>query len=439
MKTMDHVARYLRTWLYRLDIDHFRSRLIARGPLLAAAIFFSASVATLLPVRAGIMLAALTGFAAWAAIAPLPEDEEKSRARAVSNGQSNQIAARSDALAIAQSLVGALNDPVLVLDNRLNVVSANTAADDIFGGVRLGAHVSVTTRNPALAAALAESLRTARRATFTLDIRTPLERHLEGVVSPLVEFGDVADRVHLLVHVRDLTEQDRLSAMRADFVANASHELRTPLASLKGFIETLKGPAREDATARERFLDIMSQQAERMTRLIDDLLSLSRIEMRAHIAPSDRVDLNDVAKTVVAALEPQAAIAGATVTVYPSQRSSIVRGDHDEVMQAVQNLVQNAIKYGKPNGRIDVRIDDGSNGAATISVSDDGPGIAPEHLPRLTERFYRVNAASSRDRGGTGLGLAIVKHIATRHRGTLDVSSTLGKGSTFKLTLPTAK
>ena len=256
---------------------------------------------------------------------------------------------------------------------------------------------------------------------------------------PCQTLTGAADHAVVLVYLRDLTEQDRLSAMRADFVANASHELRTPLASLKGFIETLQGPARTDVASHARFLDIMNAQADRMTRLIDDLLSLSRIEMRAHIPPSLFVDLNEIAGSVVAGLEPQAKLVGATVTVQPLAGGAIVRGDHDELLQAVQNLVQNAIKYGRDGGRVDVRIEVAAGQRLTLNVTDDGPGITPEHLPRLTERFYRVNAASSRDRGGTGLGLAIVKHIATRHRGTLTITSTAGHGSTFTLNLPPAR
>lgn len=422
----------------QIDLSRIAARLDGRGALLAAAIAFAAVVATLLPVRAEVLLAALAGLAVWAAVIS-PSDPARSPPSEGSGDGTSGAAWGTGAGGVAGAIISALSDPALVVDSRLVVVAANAAADDIFGGVRVGTHISTTSRNPALSTALGEALRTGARATFALDMRTPLERHLEGIVAPMPGLSDARDGTCLLVHVRDLTEQDRLSAMRADFVANASHELRTPLASLKGFIETLRGPARDDAAARERFLDIMIQQAERMTRLIDDLLSLSRIEMRAHIAPSERVDLNDIARSVVAALEPQAALAGTAVTVRAAARQVVVRGDHDELMQAVQNLVQNAIKYGKRDGHIDVEIADTGIGRAKVSVADDGPGIAPEHLPRLTERFYRVNVASSRDRGGTGLGLAIVKHIATRHRGSLDIRSTPGKGSTFALTLPLAK
>ena len=229
--------------------------------------------------------------------------------------------------------------------------------------------------------------------------------------------------------------------MRADFVANASHELRTPLASLRGFVETLQGAAKDDAQARERFLKVMSEQAERMTRLIDDLLSLSRVEMREHLPLSERVDLNDAVAHVIQALQPIAAKAGTAIEFHKLEGTAIIRGDRDEIVQVFQNLVQNAIKYGKAGGRIDVRVTREAAGGGRparfiAAVIDDGPGIAPQHLPRLTERFYRVSAVASREKGGTGLGLAIVKHILNRHRGELTITSRVGEGSTFAVELP---
>jgi two-component system phosphate regulon sensor histidine kinase PhoR len=232
-----------------------------------------------------------------------------------------------------------------------------------------------------------------------------------------------------------LTEQDRLAQMRADFIANASHELRTPLASLRAFVETLQGPARDDVNARTRFLTLMAHQAERMTRLIDDLLSLSRVEMRVHLPPRGIVELNETAQYVFQSLEPVAEAAKVKLSLARGDAARI-RGDREEIVQVLQNLIQNAIKYGREDGTIEVRIGrDAARGVGDarvwVSVADNGPGIAPEHLPRLTERFYRVNAASSREKGGTGLGLAIVKHIMNRHRGELRISSRLGAGSTF--------
>jgi two-component system, OmpR family, phosphate regulon sensor histidine kinase PhoR len=222
--------------------------------------------------------------------------------------------------------------------------------------------------------------------------------------------------------------------MRADFVANASHELRTPLASLIGFIETLQGPARDDAAARERFLGIMRGQARRMARLIDDLLSLSRIELKEHLAPREPVALAPVLLQVIEAHGPLAAEAGVALAL-DGGASLTVPGDRDELVRVVENLVENAVKYGGSGGRVEVGLA-AEGGFAEIRVRDHGPGIAPEHLPRLTERFYRVDVTESRQKGGTGLGLAIVKHILNRHGGRLAVESAPGRGATFRALLP---
>ncbi len=230
--------------------------------------------------------------------------------------------------------------------------------------------------------------------------------------------------------------------MRVDFVANASHELRTPLASLLGFVETLRGPARDDAAARERFLAIMETQARRMARLVDDLLSLSRIELKAHVRPLDRVDLGAVVRQIADALKPLAAERGTVLRLVLPERGGDVLGDRDELLRVFENLIENAIKYGKDQGQVEVTLrrlaNEGGPERIEVQVTDDGPGVAPQHLPRLTERFYRVDAVASRGAGGTGLGLAIVKHIVMRHRGRLEIDSTPGKGSTFKVILDSA-
>jgi two-component system phosphate regulon sensor histidine kinase PhoR len=241
----------------------------------------------------------------------------------------------------------------------------------------------------------------------------------------LVTFDDVSDRL-------------AIARMRADFVANASHELRTPLASLTGFIETLLGPARNDPVASEKFLHVMLDQARRMRRLIDDLLSLSRVEMRAHTRPTDRVDLVGVLRHVADAMQPLAAEHSVVLSIDAPPGPIEMVGERDELVQLVQNLVENAIRYGASGGKVDVSLELRPAGRlrAVIRVRDYGPGIAPEHVPRLTERFYRVDAGASREMKGTGLGLAIVKHILTRHGGQLDVASTPGSGSTFTVELP---
>jgi len=228
--------------------------------------------------------------------------------------------------------------------------------------------------------------------------------------------------------------------MRVDFVANASHELRTPLASLAGFIDTLQGSARDDAQARDRFLDIMKAQATRMARLIDDLLSLSRIELRAHLQPQTQLDLAAIVRHVADGLQMLARDRGVQINVSMPAKPLTIRGDRDELIRVFENLIENALKYGAAGKRVDVtgREETGADGAAeaTIEVRDFGPGISPEHLPRLTERFYRVDVAESRAQGGTGLGLALVKHILNRHRARLSIDSTPGHGATFTARFP---
>jgi two-component system phosphate regulon sensor histidine kinase PhoR len=228
--------------------------------------------------------------------------------------------------------------------------------------------------------------------------------------------------------------------MRADFVANASHELRTPLSSLMGFIETLRGPARDDAAARERFLGIMQQQAERMSRLVNDLLSLSRIELDEHVQPTGRVSVGPLLQSVADALELKAQRRGQRLELDLAPELPQVTGDSDQLYQVFQNLVSNAINYGRQGGIVGIsaRLARGARGGLTVSIRDQGEGIAKEHLPRLTERFYRVDPARSRAVGGTGLGLAIVKHIVSRHRGRLEIDSEVGRGSIFTVHLPAA-
>jgi two-component system phosphate regulon sensor histidine kinase PhoR len=273
----------------------------------------------------------------------------------------------------------------------------------------------------------------AERATWSE--RVPVERLFEVSVAPVSLAGAFA----IVLSFHDLTEPRRLERMRTDFIANASHELRTPLASLLGFVETLQGPAREDAAARERFLAVMADQARRMSRLIDDLLSLSRIEQSEHVRPSTRVDLADVARRVAGSLDALAREEGARIELALDE-GAIVRGDPDELMRVAENLVENAIKYGaKPGEGAQVRIVAGRAGAAAIlAVSDRGPGVERHHLPRLTERFYRADASASRAKGGTGLGLAIVKHIVVRHGGRLVIESEPGEGATFRAVIPSA-
>jgi two-component system phosphate regulon sensor histidine kinase PhoR len=223
--------------------------------------------------------------------------------------------------------------------------------------------------------------------------------------------------------------------MRVDFIATVSHELRTPLASLAGFIDTIAGPARNDAAARERFLGIMRDQAGRMTRLVDDLLQLSRVELNEHLPPTDAVDLGALVAHMAEIMAPLARERGVSIRLDIAKDLPNVRGDRDQLLRVAENLIENAMKYAG-RGDVVVRVRQEEGRAVALSVADQGPGIAPEHIPRLTERFYRVDEAESRARGGTGLGLAIVKHVVGRHRGRLSIESELGKGTTVRIQLP---
>lgn len=341
-------------------------------------------------------------------------------------------------------IVSALEPPAVAFDANQRVVAFNGQAADLFEGIEAGAALSRISRHPGLLGAMTLIAADGLPRVIEMVDHGPSGRRLKASVARLSPASDAQDQAIVLVQFRDLSEQDRLAQMRSDFIANASHELRTPLASLRGFIETLQGPASEDAAARAKFLDIMAAQAARMMRILDDLLSLSRIEMRAHLPPSGHVDAGGLIREVVLGLEPLASSSRITLqTALPSE-PLMVRGDRDELIQVFQNLIQNAIKYGNEGGRVDItlaRDADGSQKRPRLRaiVKDDGPGIAAEHLPRLTERFYRVDTAMSRARGGTGLGLAIVKHILNRHRGDLRIASTPGKGSTFTVLLDLVK
>ena len=320
-------------------------------------------------------------------------------------------------------LLQAFPDPAVLLDTDDRVLLANTAATTRLP-MQPGDRITTLLRAPDLSAALSRCRATGQQQAFEVRSPSPVERFEVGHVTLIPELA----RALLVLH--DQSEADKLGRMRADFVANASHELRTPLASLKGFIETLQGAAKDDPQAREQFLGIMLDEAARMSRLIDDLLSLSRIEMREHVAPKGAVDLTEVVAGVARSLAQVATEAGITIEVPTPPAAAFVFGDADELTQVVQNLVQNAIKYGRRGGRVSMSMKRDGDRVALV-VADNGIGIAPEHLPRLTERFYRVSAKDSRVRGGTGLGLAVVKHIVNRHRGELKIDSRAGVGSTF--------
>lgn len=404
-----------------------------RWPALLAVLVVTLAYVSFAGLGIAWALAGQIAACAWAAFWPEPAGDGREEHVSHRGGLGSAPGGSGAVDALPLTMLDGLPDAALVLDARGFVVAGNHVAHGI-ATVVAGRPFSHWNRSPELLSAVERAVSTGIHQRCHVRLFTPLERSLDVHVTPTAGAGDVHPPAVLVV-LRDLTEQESLTRMRADFVANASHELRTPLASLRGFIETLQGAAKNDPVAQARFLGIMQAQAERMSRLIEDLLSLSRIEMREHVAPTARVDLGAVVQDAVSTLEPKAKQAAIALDVQIASGSGDVVGDRDELVQVAQNLVQNAIKYGRRSGKVKVSVRREGN-RLLLEVADDGIGIAPEHLPRLTERFYRVSAKDSKDRGGTGLGLAIVKHIVNRHRGELTISSAPGNGSIFTVALP---
>ncbi|MBC7134249.1 MAG: PAS domain S-box protein [Oceanibaculum nanhaiense] len=368
------------------------------------------------------------------------------RIESLHRAHAESLAALRQRLHAAHVALESLPDPLFLIDAEATIVSTNRAAREIFGEALAGRAVASNLRHPEVLKAVESALEQRRARTVEMTMLVPIERSFAVSVEPLSEPGPDNSQALILMH--ELTAMKRTEQMRADFVANASHELRTPLSTLVGFIETLRGPAKDDPEAHERFLEIMHEQSLRMSRLVNDLLSLSRIELNEHTPPRGLADLSRILASVKATLDMQAATKDMAIQLELEAGLPPVTGDEDELAQVAQNLIDNATKYGRPGTPIRVvarRADSvpaafpkAPHGAVLIRVQDQGEGIPREHIPRLTERFYRVDKARSRDLGGTGLGLAIVKHIVSRHRGALAVESQVGKGSTFTVYLPVA-
>lgn len=338
---------------------------------------------------------------------------------------------------VVRNVFERLPDPVLLVDTNGRALFANRAMREIVGTSIDHKHLSALLRMPSVLEAVDSTTRTGEPAHTTFAIRVPVERYFDAYTAHL---GLEPSVVLLLLH--DLTSLKRAEQMRADFVANASHELRTPLAAVTGFIETLKGPARDDPEARDSFLDIMLVESDRMKRLIDDLLSLSRIEMNEHVLPQTAVSLPELVAETIKSLQPLAEVDDITLTAEIEPGLPDVLGEHNELEQLLQNLAHNAVKYGREHGHVTISLrrapahGRGVRSMVAVAISDDGEGIPQDAIPRLTERFYRVDVKRSREKGGTGLGLAIVKHIVNRHGGKLQVESRVGQGSTFTAFLP---
>lgn len=367
-----------------------------------------------------------------------------------------------------QAVLRAFPDPVMVVSGiepddivGRRIVFANDAAKATFRIQSDGAMLVTAVRAPEVLEAVDETLFGGISRSAVFETGGSQDRFWAVWTRPLPDAGNGTRLA--LVMLRDETDSRRMERMRADFLANASHELKTPLASLTGFIETLRGHAKDDADARDKFLSIMAAQADRMSRLIKDLMSLSRIELNEHIPPSGQVDLASAVMDVIDGLAPLIKTRQVQIVpLLPPEGMAVVTGERDQIIQVVQNLVDNAMKYSPKDGSVLVEVETGvtleaatavrdaqaarlpllrpdrgeDNRYVVIRVSDKGPGIAREHLPRLTERFYRVEGQKSGDRLGTGLGLAIVKHIINRHRGGMGVESVAGAGTCFSAYFP---
>jgi two-component system phosphate regulon sensor histidine kinase PhoR len=404
------------------------TRLIDARFVLAAAILVLAVAVVVFSVP---VLYALVGFAAIAlAAAIIPRPRENRRLTGETTGP------RVYPDTSMKSVADALTHPAFILDHGGIVCYANAEAARHFPATRSGDLFTLTFRSPEFIEAIRSAV-AGRPATVDYHDHGEDAGVYAIAVNPLRRPGDGQGLA--LVILEDMSECQAIERMRADFVANASHELRTPLATLSGFIETLQGPARDDAEASDRFLAIMRQQAERMRRLIDDLLSLSRLEMRAHRMPEGRVDLVAILREVLDTMAPLADELSVKFMLDAPDEPVEVTGERDELMQVFENLIENGLKYGGSGERLDIAISAGSAGAGpgpSVTIRDYGPGIAPEYLPRLTERFYRVDAEASGEKQGTGLGLAIVKHILTHHRAELGFDSEPDAGMTVTVTFP---
>lgn len=396
------------------------------------------------PASMPVLVAALVAFAGGLAWLMAAHDRALDELRAA---QATRAPARRESAPLRAKIAEGIDDPLLLLDPDKKVLDANRAARELFGERLAGRDLALGLRHPDVLEAVAEIQAGGTTRRLEISLTGPVERSFTvsvARVSNRRQPGEESDEpdYHIVLSMHDITQMKQAERMRADFVANASHELRTPLSSLIGFIETLRGPAKSDTAAAGHFLAIMNEEALRMARLIDDLLSLSRIELDKHVQPDSRAEIGGILEGVAKSLEPVAGARDMTIRVSVPPDLPPVRGDRDQIFQLVHNLVANALKYAGAGSVVEVstaagaRIPETGHEGVVLRVDDKGPGIAPEHLPRLTERFYRVDAARSRQMGGTGLGLAIVKHIVNRHRGHLDIRSTPGVGTSVTVTLP---
>ncbi|OJF92688.1 phosphate regulon sensor histidine kinase PhoR [Pararhizobium antarcticum] len=392
-------------------------------------ILFLSAVIALVLVASGMHVLAVCLFWLVLAVALLSRSETMAPPMPAPVIQANAASkTQMEALVI---ILNALDMPVLVVAADETVLLQNHADEKAFGTIPQNTYLAARVRSPGILDMVRETIATGKINQIEHSERLPSEAVYIVRVAPAEIAIDGGERLYILSY-RDISQARRIDRMRSDFVANASHELRTPLASLRGFIETLQGPARNDVKAHEKFLVIMHEQATRMSRLVDDLLSLSRLELKSHIAPDEKIDLAPLLGHVIDALSPLAQDVDVTIALNVPDGPVFVNGDRDELIEVFENLIENACKYGQEGKKVEVSLLGGEDGRPVeVAVRDFGPGIPAEHVPRITERFYRVNVEASRSKKGTGLGLAIVKHILTRHRARMIVQSEVGKGTLF--------
>lgn len=332
------------------------------------------------------------------------------------------------------SVLDGLDLPVMLFDGDRRISFFNTAAEAVLGTIIPGKDFAAAIRNPEMLAAVDQVMATGNGMTVEFRRQHPVSRLLHARIEGLPSTVQDPKERNFIVMLDDVTDTERMQEVRSDFVADVSHELRTPLAAVLSIVETLNGAARNDPVAQARFMNMLDEQASRMARIVDDLLSLSRIEMNEHRPPEGVAELGNVIGSIVDSTQLMASERDITIVVHQKQ-SAVVSGEALELSRLFQNLIDNAVKYGHAGSVVDVAIRTQGD-TAIVEIADQGAGIEREHIPRLTERFYRVDKGRSRAAGGTGLGLAIVKHVVNRHRGRLRVDSVPGKGSTFTVELP---
>ncbi len=343
---------------------------------------------------------------------------------------------REGAMTMRANTLNRLPSPILLINSGHNIAFANELATDLLGDDIVGNDVFLYLRQSSFVAAMDSALSGHSIKSDTLRYTTSNDRTFDVTVAPVPASNDGLTGQQAMVFFYEVTSLLKSEQMRVDFVANASHELRTPLTSVMGFVETLQGPAADDPEAQKRFLTIMHKEGERMVRLIDDLLSLSRIEMSRHLPLTSTMDVAQTLHSVMNSMTVQAQERNITLDCKIADDVNVVLADTDQIIQVLVNLLSNACKYAEPDSTVHMTATLNHNGKfAVISIRDEGPGIPTEHLARLTERFYRVDTARSRKMGGTGLGLAIVKHILLRHNSQLDIRSQVGKGTIFSFRL----